>query len=342
MKSILYVGNRLFSSNTNITAIHTLGSLLESEHYKVIYTSGKTNKFLRLCDMLFTLLKVRKNVSCVLIDTYSTQNFYFALFISQLARVCKLKYIPILRGGNLSLRLKQNPRFSNLIFNNAQINVSPSLFLKKEFEAFGYQNVTHIPNTIKINEYPFQTKTFDTPRLLWVRSFSKIYNPELAIHVLHRLKKTYPKATLCMVGPNADGTLSQVKQLASDLNLEVDFTGKLKKQEWISVSKAYNIFINTTNFDNTPVSVIEAMALGLPIISTNVGGMPYLIKNRVDGLLVEPDDTELMVEAIISVMENPKKRQDMIHEARQKVETFDWSQIKPLWFKVLPNITSNS
>ena len=68
----------------------------------------------------------------------------------------------------------------------------------------------------------------------------------------------------------------------------MNFTGKLSKQEWRDLSKDYNVFINTTNFDNTPVSVIEAMALGIPVVSTNVGGLPFLITDKVDGVLVEP------------------------------------------------------
>ena len=84
-------------------------------------------------------------------------------------------------------------------------------------------------------------------------------------------------ATLAMIGPDVDGSLTKVKDLARKKNLDVNFTGKLSKPEWINYSKDFNVFINTTNFDNTPVSVIEAMALGLPVVSTNVGGMPFLI-----------------------------------------------------------------
>lgn len=338
MKNILYIGNNLTSKTTNVSSIQTLGALFEKEGIVVKYASSKTNKVLRLLDMLWTCFKLHKKVSLVLIDTYSTQNFYYALMVSQLCRVLHLDYIPILHGGNLPSRLKRNPKLSQLIFNNARCNVSPSLYLKEIFKTNSYFKTVHIPNSIEIQNYPKEAKTYETPKLLWVRSFSKIYNPQMAVKVLKSLKKDYPNAKLCMVGPDGDGTLDKVKALAEELKLEVKFTGKLEKSQWIDLSKNYNIFINTTNFDNSPVSVIEAMALGFPIVSTNVGGMSYLIENEVDGLLVSADKVDEMCAAIHSLIQNSNKREWLLKNAREKVIKFDWAQVKLLWLNALkPN-----
>jgi len=335
MKSILYIGNKLESKRNNVSSIHTLGSLLENENYKIYYASGKVNKVLRLLDMIFSFLKYKRKADYVIIDTYSTQNFYFALVISQLCRLFKVRYIPNLNGGNLPMRLKKNPLMSNWIFKNAYINVSPSKYLKNAFESFGYANIAHIPNTIIIDNYKFKERDFKTIRLLWVRSFSKIYNPKLAVKVLKKLEEDKIDATLCMVGPDSDGSLQKVKKFAEKLNVEVIFTGKLSKKEWIGLSRDYSIFINTTDFDNTPVSVIEAMALGLPIVSTNVGGIPYLISDGIDGLLVERNNTIAMVNAIKRIVKNTDETKIMCLKARKKVEQFDWQSIKKLWFNIL-------
>jgi glycosyltransferase involved in cell wall biosynthesis len=95
------------------------------------------------------------------------------------------------------------------------------------------------------------------------------------------------------------------------------------------------VFINTTHFDNTPLSVIEAMALGLAIVSTDVGGMPFLIKHEVHGLLVADGSVTAMVEAIIALLDQPKQRQEMLRQARTRIEAFDWQKVKPMWDAVI-------
>jgi glycosyltransferase involved in cell wall biosynthesis len=332
---IVYVGNIISGHGKTATTIETLGKLLQKEGFDVTLTSNKKNKIIRLLDMLWTVFKHRKKLEYVLIDTYSTTNFLYAYYVSKLCSWLNLKYIPILHGGNLETRLKNSKAKSDLIFNNAHTNVSPSLFLKTVFERYGYTNVTHIPNNIELSEYPLTERNSVDAKLLWVRSFAEIYNPTLAVEVLHGLKQNGINASLCMVGPRKDVSFEQTQKLAQELNVEVTFTGKLSKHEWISLSNDYDIFINTTNFDNTPVSLIEAMALGMPIVSTNVGGIPFLIDNEKTGILVNPNSKNEMISAIENLLNSPENIQKLSQNARKKAESFDWEVVKEQWKTLL-------
>jgi len=118
----------------------------------------------------------------------------------------------------------------------------------------------------------------------------------------------------------------------------VTFTGGLNKEEWIALSADYDIFINTTNFDNLPVSIVEAMALGFPIISTNVGGLPYLIEDGVDGLLVNKNDDKMMHEKIEQLLNNPDLSISLSNNARKKAETYAWSSVKTQWDDIIKGI----
>lgn len=334
-KNLLYIGNKLAFHGGNPVGIDALAPRLEAWGFGVVTASTKKNKILRMVDMVLVTLKNRKRVSLVLIDTYSTWNFYYAVIVGRVCRFLNLPYIPILHGGNLPARLKSSRSLSEEYFGSAYANVAPSLFIKHEFEARGFHNLRFIPNAIEVENYPFKTRENTAPKLLWVRSFSEIYNPWLAVEIVELLKKKGMEVTLCMVGPDKDGTLERCKKMAADLELPIRFPGRLTKSEWMALSTEFDIFINTTNFDNMPVSVMEAMALGLPVISTNVGGMPFLIENNVNGLLVPPNNPEAFVNAIEALCSNDVKARELAKNARLKTEGFDWEKVKQHWIKLL-------
>ena len=332
--TILYIGNNLAKKTNYATSMDVLSRLLSLEGFTIYKSSSKSNTFFRLLEMCYDLVRYRSIVDYVLIDTYSTSNFYYALLTSQLCRLLSLKYLPILRGGNLPGRLMNNPRLSALIFKNSYQNITPSGYLKYEFEKEGFKTIL-IPNVIPIANYTFKERKKIAPKLLYVRAFAKIYNPTMAIEVLKELKKTYPTAILCMIGPDKDGTLDDVLQLINTYELQdsIEITGVLSKEEWHKKSEDFDVFINTTNVDNTPISVIESMALGLTIVSTNVGGLPYLIENNRDGVLVDKNNSSAMTNKIIEIIS--ENNSSLAKKARIKAEFFDCNNVKNKWVEIL-------
>ncbi|WP_027136895.1 glycosyltransferase family 4 protein [Gaetbulibacter saemankumensis] len=335
MKRLLYIGNQLNHKQSTVTSIDVLGPLLESEGYQLRYASPKIHKWLRLLDMLRAVYANRKWSDFVLIDTYSTLNFYYAFAVSQLCRMSQLKYIPILHGGDLPKRLKSHPKMCWAIFKPAYVNIAPSEYTASLFRTLGYTHIKCIPNSIRLAHYPFKQRSYEAIHLLWVRSFADIYNPLLAIDILKTLQDHGVKASLSMVGPDRDGTLQKARAHAKTLGVTVNFTGKLSKSDWIALSQTHNVFINTTNIDNMPVSVIEAMALGLVVISTNVGGLPYLISHQETGILVPPNRVQGFVEGIEQIQSHPERANEMIKKARAQVEQYDWNVVRKQWNSVL-------
>lgn len=332
---ILYLGNKLSSHGYSISVIEEL-SLKLSESFKVVSASSFRQPIFRIAEMVWLLFKHRKSCRLVLMDTYSTKVFFMACVLALISKILGIPYIPFLHGGNLPLRLDRNPRLCKWLFHSAIMNVSPSVYLQGEFSKRGFY-VTLIPNFIEISNYPYRHRMSVEPRLLWVRAFHQIYNPSLAIRVLIQMKKKYPGATLCMVGPDKDGSMAECKKavVENELEEEVEFTGKLQKPEWIQHSAQFDIFINTTNFDNMPVSVLEAMALGFPVISTNVGGIPYLIKNGENGLLVEVNDVDGFVRSIEALIASPVVAGQLSERSRKFAQQFSWEQVKPLWINII-------
>lgn len=287
-------------------------------------------------EMLSGIVQLSDRVEVVLIDTYSTKAFYYAWLCSIFCRVLKLPYICILRGGDLIKRIRNSRYLSDQLFKNANSNVALSGYLEKFFKDSLYP-VTVIPNFIFLNNYPLNRSVKKTQhhRLLWVRSFHSIYNPEMAVRLVSACE--FDGVEMIMVGPDKDGSLEKCRKLAKSLGVEnrITFTGKLSKDEWIELGKECGIFINTTTVDNFPISITEAMALGLPVVSTNVGGVSWLLEDGKQGYLVENGNIKEMKKAVLKIINNEALYHRMSKYARQKAEEFDWNKVSMKWCELL-------
>lgn len=334
---IIYFGNILKGKKPYPTPVSTLAPRF-AERYPIVYGSDKTNKLWRLLHMCWLLIKNLKSVKIVLIDTYSSSAFAFAFVISQICRLFNKKYILILHGGNLPALLEKRPFITGMVFKNALAIVSPSHYLKSFFEDKGY-SVIFIPNSIPIDQYEFKDRCNVRPRLLLVRAFHEVYNIPMAIEVVRNLKEVFEDVKLCIVGPDKDGSRKKVEEMIAQYSMQnyVDMPGMLTGHEWRDLSADYDIFINTTNFDNMPVSVIEAMALGFPVVSTDAGGLPFLIKNGENGILVKTNDALSMTEAIKKLIDEPGLAESLSCNARNFANTFGWDTVKNQWYSLIEN-----
>lgn len=337
--SILYIGNFLGSHSGYYSGPNQwLVDSLLAKGFDVKYTSSKLSKVARLFDFFNLLWSERNQGKLVFIDTYSTQAFYFSFLSACLCKILNLNYLLILHGGNLPSRFKQSRKMVKWMFANASRAVAPSPYLCQASKEEGFTEPLVIPNPIAIENYTFTSRSKLRPHILWVRSLQHIYNPALAIDLIAEMKKKYPDVKLTMVGPDKENMLPALMQKVSTLGLEsnVSFTGKLSLQEWIKLSSACDIFLNTTTIDNTPVSVLEAMALGLPIVSTNVGGIPFILEHDHDALLCESRDLKAMEMAMDQMLHDSALVQSLCRNARNKIEKqYNGSTILSQWIELI-------
>lgn len=337
--SIIYIGNFLgshagFYSGPNQWLVDSL----IVRKFNVKYASSKLNKTGRLFDFLKLIWTERNETKLAFIDTYSTQAFYFAFLASCFCKILRLEYVLVLHGGNLPYRFKKSKYMVNWLFANAFRIIAPSTYLCKASIDAGLQEPIVIPNPIKVENYIFKSRSKLRPHLLWVRSLQSIYNPKLAIDLIAELKFKYPDIKLTIVGPDKENMLPSLigMVMSKGLGSNVVFTGKLSLKEWTELSVSHDIFLNTTTIDNTPVSVLEAMALGLPVVSTNVGGIPFILKDGHDALLCESNDLKAMKEAVENLLKDSALVQNLCLNARRKIESqYKDSVILTQWMELI-------
>jgi glycosyltransferase involved in cell wall biosynthesis len=191
-----------------------------------------------------------------------------------------------------------------------------------------------IPNPIDVEAYQFRPRRSAKPRLVWLRAFHRIYEPELAVTALAQLVREFPAVRLTMIGPDkGDGSLARTQRAAERCGLtrRIDFTGAASKSSLPALLDRGDIFLNTSRIDNTPVSVLEAMAGGLCIVSTSAGGMPFLLRHECDALLTACGRPAEMAAAVRRLLCEPTLAGQLSQNARRNVEPYDWSAVLPQW-----------
>lgn len=333
MKGVLFIGNFLSKKRGTLNPSEKIINELTKDGFSIIKCSSIENKLLRICDIFFNTLF--KNYSLIHIDVFSGNAFTFSFLSVIIANARNKKIILTLHGGKLPVFFLKNQKLVNMVFKRAMIIQTPSLYLKNYFEQNDYK-ISYLPNPIEIKLFPYKRDEVQQYSLLWVRAFNSIYNPEVAIIILHRLIQNFPYASLTMVGPDK-GELSKVKSLAKEFGLtdKVIFTGPIKNHQLHKYYQTHQVYINTTSYESFGVAVMEAAACGIPIVSNSVGEIPYLWENEKDILLVNDNNLKEYLNHIINIFENDSFSNKISTNARRKAVTFDWENVKNIWLKIL-------
>jgi len=317
-----------------------LADRLRSEAQAIICTSSRRSALMRGLDMVATVLRRRREYDTAIVGLYSGRAFLWGEAVSALLQRLGCPFVISMHGGALpAFAALHSQRVRNTL-RRAAVVTAPSRYLADQMRAYR-DDVILVPNPVEISRYPFRLRDQPQPGLMWLRAFHQTYNPGLAVGAVALLQPEWPDLKLTMVGPDkGDGSWQRTAQAAARALPSVNFlmpggVANAEVPDWLDRG---DIFINTTNVDNTPVSVIEAMACGLPVVSTNVGGLPYLLDDGHDALLVPPNDPVAMAAAVRRLLTEPGLAATLSRNARQKAEAFDWPRVLPLWRDVLGRV----
>ncbi len=336
-KRILLIGYFLSKVGGNQTVSEELADSLKATGWEVITASGYSHRLRRSGHMVWTAWSRRHDYQIAQLAVFGGAAFLWAEMVCNVLRWLDKPYILTLHGGDLPDFAHRWPgRVRRLLRSAAAVTV-PSRYLHEKMKP--YRSDLHLfPNPLHVGVYKFRQRQRPRPQLVWLRAFHAIYNPTLAPRVVALLAKDFPGLHLTMIGRDkGDGSLRAVRQTALNLGVTDRITvscgvPKVNVPDWMNRG---DIFLNTTNIDNTPVSVLEAMASGLCVVSTDAGGIPYLLDHERDALLVPPDDPESMALAVKRLLTEPHLAEELSMHAFHKVKKFDWPFVTAKWERLL-------
>ncbi|MFK7795172.1 MAG: glycosyltransferase family 4 protein [Gammaproteobacteria bacterium] len=260
------------------------------------------------------------------------------LFTVPAVWIAKIRSVPTVinyRGGEAEKFFSKSFKYVKPTLNASSNIVVPSRFLEEVFSKRGIttQIIANIIDLDRFNSVDNQAKEF-SPHLLVTRNLELIYDNATAIRTFNEILSSYPSAglTIAGTGPELDNLKLLVEQLG--LAQKVNFTGRVDTQQMPALYQSADVMLNPSRVDNMPNSILEALASGVPVVSTNVGGIPYMVEHENTALLVGPEDHMAMAAAIRQVLEDEQCQHKLVNSGLDLVKQFAWSEVSQHWLSL--------
>ena len=202
--------------------------------------------------------------------------------------------------------------------------VVPGRFLAGVFEEFGME-ATVVPDIIRTDELARREGPPPGPPVLFnPRRHVPVCGVGVLVRAFAAVAAAFPDARLELCGDGPER--ARLERLAASLpgGERVRFHGFVPPDALRAFYERATVMVNANRDDNHPNSVLEAMAAGLPVVATAVGGVPFLIRDGETGFLCPPDDADALAARIIAALANPARAAAVAEHARAAVQEFIW------------------
>lgn len=214
----------------------------------------------------------------------------------------------------------------------ADLIVVPSGYLVEIFARFGLR-ARAIHNIVELDRFSYRERRPLRPVFLTSRLLEPLYNVGCVLRAFALIQQRYPEASLTVA---ADGWMrGELEQLARDLNLRAaEFIGRVPFEEMPAMYDSADIYLTATDLDNMPGSITESMAAGLPVVTTNAGGIPYIVTHEESCLMVECNDHEALAASALRLLEDNELAVKIARQARKASRKFTWGVVRDEWVKL--------
>lgn len=289
----------------------------------------------RLFPYLIRLWNLAKRTDCL--HVMANSGWSWQLFAAPVIWIGWLKNVPVIvnyRGGEAEKYLSYSIRWIEPTLKKASVLVVPSDYLKNVFEKFGF-SATVIPNIIDLKKFKYNYRVCvqnkNKPMLVVARNLEAIYGINMAIKAISIVKEEIPGVKLYIAG---NGPLEEsLKQQVHELNISdnVEFTGRLSPDEVSKLYSVVDIMLNPTTVDNMPNSILEGLACGIPVITTNVGGIPYIVSDYETALMVEVNNYQMMADKVTQLINDDNLYEKLVINGIKQIEKYTWDIVKEQW-----------
>lgn len=236
------------------------------------------------------------------------------------------------RGGHADTFFSTAPRHVLRALAAADLRVTPSGYLHRVFAKHGL-DAHIIPNIVDLSRFEFSPvrEVGTAPHLIVTRNLEALYDIPTALRAFRRVREAFAGATLTVAGSGPELTALQHSVAEWGLQACVRFSGRIDNAQIPQLYATADLMLNPSTVDNMPISILEAMACGVPLVSTDAGGIPDLVDSGRTGWLVPVGDDQAMAERAITLLRDRAGRATLCNAARHHVDAFAWPQVRSQW-----------
>ena len=288
----------------------------------------------------FPLILFRLGINIIqsdIIHIFWTAGLYFYVVVTPAVIISKIFNKKIIANYHAGFFRKFYDTSVQIIVKNilsmADYVTTPLYHLDEEFSSIGIK-IKQVPNVIDLQEFSFKERKVFKPHFIASRHLRQVYGNDIVLRSFAYILNKYPQAKLIMAG---DGNKrDNLEELCRQLKIQdnVTFTGYIEKEQLLNYYEKADIFLNGSRRDNMPISIIEAFSLGLPVVTTNPMGIPFLVSDGTSGLLSEVDDYEQLAKNAITIVEDAELGKNLARNAREFTQSLTWPSVYPILSKV--------
>lgn len=248
------------------------------------------------------------------------------LFARQLGKPLILNY----HSGEAEDHLAQWPSAVTTLRWASKI-VVPTSYLVEIFLRFSLA-ASAIPNAVELDRFRFRRREKPLPAFLVNRNFEPHYNVACVLKAFARIQAQRPDATLTVAGDGPER--GALRELAKGLALQgVRWTGRIRPGDMPALYDAHDIWLNGSDVDNMPLSILESFACGLAVVSTRPGGIPWIVDDGRTGRLVPCGDAEALASAALEVLESRDQFAQLTAAAHAECARYTWDRVRQGWLE---------
>lgn len=234
------------------------------------------------------------------------------------------------RGGEAAEFLRGSGRLVRFSMRRARALLVPSGFLQDVFARHDLQ-ADILPNIIDLSRFhPRDPVRTGAPHLLVARNLERLYDNETAVRAFQLVREEFPLARLTIAGSGPEA--QRLQQFVQSLGLAdgVRLSGRLDRDAMAELYRSADIVLNPSLADNMPNSLLEAWASGVPVVSTDVGGIPYLAQDGVTASLVPPADPVAMAQACVGLLTHEAMWRQRARAGVEEAQRYTWTCVQPV------------